>query len=304
MSLVQAYFLHNVNVKMLTKSKAVSVSLPTWEANVAYEEGKPWVIGKMECGYPRFFVHPIIQELAKEVVLRHGKPETETAMLFPSPKTARVCYSFFLSRLSSTESSKVRLIDLAPPSQTDIESLTVTSLLSGVIFPKEYGPIAKQVWQHTGSGISSRRGEFCLDALRDGFLQEKKDIGSETISQRICKGPRRYQGKDSVNDLVRGTGPQPIAQTSITTANSSQEGREFAQFIEERFGRNLSTSLSHQAKLAVRKRIAGVLTADVDLSEALQKTAGGRQNSGVGRVRCLYLSDRHERNLQYTSNAT
>ena len=147
------------------------MSLPTWKANVAYEEGEPWVIDKMQCGYPRFFVHPIIQELAKEVVLRHGWPETEIAMLFPSPKTARTCYSFFLSRLSGAESNNVRLIDLAPPSHTDLQSPTVTSLLSGVIYPKEYGPIAKQVWQHSGSGISSRRGEFCLDALRDGFLQ-------------------------------------------------------------------------------------------------------------------------------------
>lgn len=230
----------------------------------------------MQCGYPRFFVHPIIQDLAKEVVSRHGRPETETAMLFPSPKTARTCYSFFLSRLPGTESQKVRQVDLAPPSHTDTDSPTVTSPLSGVIFPKEHGPIAKQVWQHTGSGISSRRGEFCLDALRDGFLQEKKDLGLEPTSQRICKGPRRYQGKDSVTELVRGTGSQPLTPNPAVPTSGSQEGREYAQFIEERFGRNLNISLSQQAKVAVRKRIAGVLTANVDLSEALEKTGEGR----------------------------
>ncbi|KAH8428908.1 cystathionine gamma-synthase [Aspergillus melleus] len=266
---------------------AVSVSLPTWKDNVAYEEGEPWLVSKMQCGYPRFFVHPIIQELAREVVLRHGKPDTETVMLFPSPKTARVCYSFFLSRLSSTESQKVRIVDLAPPSHPETESPTVTSHLSGVIFPKEYAPIAKQVWQHTGSGISSRRGEFCLGALRDGFLQEKKDIGLETTTPRMCKGPRRYQGKDSATELAQRRGSQPTTTTTTSPAatNGSQEGREYAQFIEERFGRNLSISLSQQAKLAVRKRIAGVLTADVDLSEALQKSAG------TGRVAGLSESD-------------
>jgi cystathionine gamma-synthase len=35
-------------------TQAVSVSLPTWSANVAYEEGEDWVITKMETGYPRY----------------------------------------------------------------------------------------------------------------------------------------------------------------------------------------------------------------------------------------------------------
>lgn len=39
---------------MLMLHKAVSVSLPTWKANVGYEEGEDWVLGKMKTGYPRF----------------------------------------------------------------------------------------------------------------------------------------------------------------------------------------------------------------------------------------------------------
>lgn len=35
------------------ENHAVSVSLPTWEANVAYEEGESWVIDRLEAGYPR-----------------------------------------------------------------------------------------------------------------------------------------------------------------------------------------------------------------------------------------------------------
>ena len=34
--------------------QAVSVSLPTWQSNVAYEEGEKWVVEKMQCGYPRY----------------------------------------------------------------------------------------------------------------------------------------------------------------------------------------------------------------------------------------------------------
>jgi cystathionine gamma-synthase len=36
--------------------QAVSVSLPTWRANVGYEEGEEWVISKMKTGYPRYVV--------------------------------------------------------------------------------------------------------------------------------------------------------------------------------------------------------------------------------------------------------
>ena len=32
---------------------AVSVTLPTWKSNVAYEEGEDWVHSKLKSGYPR-----------------------------------------------------------------------------------------------------------------------------------------------------------------------------------------------------------------------------------------------------------
>ena len=42
---------------------ALSVSLPTWDDNVAWAEGDPAVIDKMATGYPRSFVHPQIQKV-------------------------------------------------------------------------------------------------------------------------------------------------------------------------------------------------------------------------------------------------
>lgn len=258
---------------MLTEEKAVSVSLPTWEANVAYEEGKEWLAKKMQCGYPRFFVHPIIQNLAREILHHHGDIETESSTLFPSPKAARICYSFLLSRIYPEESSKVRIVNFVPSSRTEAESPTITSNLACVIYPKEYAPIAKQVWQHSGTGVSSRRAEFCLRALEDNFLvEENRQAMADEAAQRPCKGPRRYQSKGSVSGLPRGAGSHAATPNS-SEVNGTQDGREYAQFIEERFGRNLSTSLADQAKLAVRRRIAGVMTADVELSEALEKAS-------------------------------
>jgi cystathionine gamma-synthase len=103
---------------------------------------------------------------------------------------------------------------------------------------------------------------------------EKKSTAADATSQKFCKGPRRYQGRGSTNGNGKGT-----------STTQRQDGRESVQFIEERFGRNLSTSLASQAKIAVRRRIAGVLTEDVELSEALEKT------SEQGRIAGLNESD-------------
>lgn len=47
---------------------AISVSLPTWEDNVGYEEADPRVVNKMETGYPRFFIHRSIQKVSQSVL--------------------------------------------------------------------------------------------------------------------------------------------------------------------------------------------------------------------------------------------
>ncbi|RHZ53069.1 cystathionine gamma-synthase [Aspergillus thermomutatus] len=238
----------------------------------------------MKCGYPRFFIHPIIHELAKEVVKLCGNTETEAATLFPSPKTASLCRSFILSRIPSQESQRIRIVNFVPAPHTESRPQTIRSPLSCVIYPTEYASIAKQVWQHSGNGISSRRGEFCLSALRDGFLVEDKEPAQiDQSSQKFYKGPRRYQGR--ANGIVRGGAIHASAPDLLTENTETQDGREYVQFIEERFGRNLSVSLADQAKQAVRRRISGVLTADVDLSEALEET------SGEGRVAGLTDSD-------------
>ena len=211
----------------------------------------------MQCGYPRFFVHPIIQKLVLEVLRRHGNPDVETATAFPSVKTARVCSAFLLQRSPPEVHFKIRLVNFVPSSHA-ATTTAVTPRLSCIIYPKEFWPIVKQVWMHTGNGISSRCAEFCLGALEDGFLvKEGKNDGTPS-SQRFCKGPRRYRARE--------TG-------ATNHASTTEDGREYAQFIEERFGRNLSTSLADKAKLAVRRRISGVLTADVELNEALEKSS-------------------------------
>ena len=43
---------------------AISVSLPTWQDNFDYVNGKPRVLSKMKSGYPRFKVHYLIAQVS------------------------------------------------------------------------------------------------------------------------------------------------------------------------------------------------------------------------------------------------
>ncbi|KAK2757849.1 hypothetical protein FQN54_004255 [Arachnomyces sp. PD_36] len=267
---------------------AVSVSLPTWKANVGYEEGQEWVVSKMKIGYPRFFVHESIQKLADEIIRRFGDPAQEAATLFPSRTTATVCQHFISSKVPLEEVQKIRVINFVMPPQLCAahqkadKMFDITSKLSCVLYPKEYAGIAKQVWQHTGSGISSRRSEFCQKALEDGYLVEDTKVEADGLKSRgFCKGPKRYQKNGSLDGISRP--PPAVAGNGETGSadNARPEGREYAQFIEERFGRNLSTSFAENAKVAVRRRIAGSLTANVDLNEALETEASDTRISGL-----------------------
>lgn len=49
---------------------AISVSLPTWDDNVGYEEGAKRVMDAMVIGYPRFFIHLSIQKVRPQVSIQ------------------------------------------------------------------------------------------------------------------------------------------------------------------------------------------------------------------------------------------
>ncbi len=222
-------------------------------------------------GSPRFFIHLIIQELEEEVLSRYGR-DGEKTMLFPSHATATRCQQFLLDKEPSLTFNNVRLIALIPSVQGNVivqETQTATSDLFAVLFPSQCSTLAKQMWQHSGDGISSRRGEFCLKALREGILHREGDQSlPNPIQARTCKGPRRYQKRESLNGTEHGNGDFSVQHSSHTILG--HEGKEYSQFVEERFGRNLNADLAAKAKLAIRRRIAGCLTDDEELEKALE----------------------------------
>jgi cystathionine gamma-synthase len=200
----------------------------------------------------RFYIYKTIEGLANALLERHGRPG-ERAMLFPSPVSANRCISFFRKQAPHLGEREVRILNLESTADEKEKLKYASPRISAVLFPGEHWPIAKTYWQHTGDGVSSRRAEYCLELFKAGLLTEKKDE-----AHSICKGPRRYWDKKRLS-------------TDLTPAvNGNSEAQDSKQFIEERFGRNLEVQFAEKAKLAVKRRIAGSLTADVPLEDALE----------------------------------
>ncbi|KAF7549211.1 hypothetical protein G7Z17_g6553 [Cylindrodendrum hubeiense] len=240
---------------------AVSVSLPTWKSNVGYEEGEEWVIGRLTTGYPRFFVHKIIAAFAEDIVSRHGRPGQQ-AMLFPTPKVARRCLDFVRQRVSPELSRQLGVIDLALDTSKDLSALLkkLAPTVSAVVFPEEVFSVAKQYWQHTGDGTSSRRAEFCHGLFQDHLLVPTAGAhAAHEAPGRPFRGPKRYQRPGSIDGV-------PPATPRTSSPKEPEESLESSQFLEERFGRNLNLSMVERAKSAIRRRIAGALAHEVDLN--------------------------------------
>lgn len=223
----------------------------------------------MKCGYPRFFIHPHIQKLASSIVARHGSIDTEKAMLFPSKRSAARCVEFMLEQKPGLDQSKVRILEFVPhPDRLPADAAKkVLPRLCAVVYPAELWPTAKTYWQHSGDGIQSRRGEFCQKAFDDGTMVERSTLRQSP--PRMTKGPKRYQRNVSVDH--NGT----IPNSTYTHDENSQNNpsvSESAQFVEERFGRNLNLEFAAQAKLAIRHRIAGSLTQNVELHDLASQT--------------------------------
>ena len=67
---------------------AVSVSLPRWEDVVGYEEKKPEVMARLQSGYPRFVIHPLVREVAQRL------GGSEWSLPFPSARVAQMCADY------------------------------------------------------------------------------------------------------------------------------------------------------------------------------------------------------------------
>ncbi|KAH9054840.1 PLP-dependent transferase [Lactarius vividus] len=204
---------------------AISVSLPTWGDNVGYEEGEARVINAMQTGYPRFFINLDIRKLSTLLEQKFGTP-SESSLLFPSRKSAEACRAFLAAR--------------------DVLARVVQHCISDrlciflVLFPRDQFSTAKQFWQHTGLGISSRLATRCLSALAS------TSSPTSSTPPHLKLGAHRHYASSKP---AREPPAEPL-------------GTDQSVYLEQRYGRNLDVAAAELAKAAMRRRIAGVLVRD------------------------------------------
>lgn len=193
-------------------------------------------------------------------------------MIFPSLRVAERCMAFIQQRTETFPAPSIRIMEFTCASLR--EAFAVWGGLSSIIFPAEEFAIAKQFWQHTGDGISSRRAEFCLNAYEEAVLSDKNSaaVPSSSPPSRVSKGPKRYS---RLPQEYRSPAPVPVSVSKVDT------GVDSSQYVEERFGRNLDSAFIDSAKLAIRRRIAGTLKSNVGLQDAMGLSSeGGRLSEG------------------------
>lgn len=248
----------------------MSVSLPTWQANIGYEEGQDWVMGRMVTGYPRFFIHRSIDAFARDVAAAFGRPDQQ-AMLFATASAARRCLKFMRQRVSPQVFERLSVVDLALDTSKDISPLLkqLSPTISGVLFPQASFSVAKQYWQHTGDGVSSRRAEFSHELFKHGQLIAIKEEQSHTPPEKLIRGPKRYS-RTAAAGGARTNGSEARA---VSSSENPEEASESFRFLEERFGRNLDLTQVAKAKSAIRRRIAGSLSGEADMNDESKSQA-------------------------------
>ncbi|KDN52091.1 PLP-dependent transferase [Tilletiaria anomala UBC 951] len=313
---------------------AVSVSLPTWQDNIDYEEGR--LTDVMETGYPRFFIHRSIQKLAAHLESKFAKPD-ESSLLVPTAKIADSCRDFMQSHhakmFSGTTppSLPVRIVRfcLLPPTdspplasgafedqvaeerenaQADPCSALNTVKIYIILFPKEFFPLAKAYWQHTGDGISSRMAERCLYLIQESRKpgQANANTGAGNAQPISPTYPRPHfrnrhyaRGKstipsDNIDPPSLANSTASLRDLDLSLPDESMSPDQ-SVYVEERYGRNLTLTSATRAKRALRRRIAGTLLADrasfightdggcsADYEETADPEAGETTRSGTG----------------------
>jgi cystathionine gamma-synthase len=155
--------------------------------------------------------------------------QSERSLLFPSRKTAEACRTFLAARDVSA-----RVVQ-----HCISESLSVFL----VLFPEGKFSIAKQFWQHTGFGVSSRLATHILATLASSAASP---LPSPTRTKPMAH--RHYSAK------------MPRLPSSSNGAEPLEADQ--AVYLEQRYGRNLDVAAVTLAKRALRRRIAGVLVRD------------------------------------------
>ena len=125
---------------------ATSVSLPTWQDVLRYEEKDPEVIGALRSGYPRFFHHSALRKLNQKAEEQHAK-SGERALVFPSAASAARCGQF----IEGDGASSLRCENIGYAD------------LTALLMPSASFESAFMYLRHSGELVSSRLAQAALE---------------------------------------------------------------------------------------------------------------------------------------------
>ena len=143
---------------------AVSVALPRWRDVVAYEEKDPACRDALKTVYPRFGLHPLLQELAAAI-------QSDGFTSWPYPTDA------------AAAAARAHCLRKAPGATTEIQSVAGLPCLRADAVAT---PHARAFWQHCGLGASSRLAAIALgreSAPAPGLADEART----TIRRRLAR---------------------------------------------------------------------------------------------------------------------
>jgi cystathionine gamma-synthase len=140
--------------------------LPTWNSILGYELGDSAIVSRMKMGYPRFFLHPKVVELFNTVNKPDGYTDT---LLFLNAGAATAAREYLSSNGQKVLSDMIMINEYK---------------FFGVFFNQK--AIAKEFWQHTGLGISSRFAEAVLTAKDCKTLVKNDAVVKQVLKKRIA----------------------------------------------------------------------------------------------------------------------
>ncbi|NQU09444.1 PLP-dependent transferase [bacterium] len=136
---------------------AVSMALPRWQDVAGYEEKLPAVLDRLVSGYPRFLVHPLVEQVARR--LGGARP----CLPFPSRRAAELAAAY----VQRTEGQTSQVVS--------------ADGLDGVVTTAAGALALRAFWQYTGLIVSSRQAEAFLagaaatpdaDAIRQSLRRQ------------------------------------------------------------------------------------------------------------------------------------
>ena len=157
------------------------MALPRWQDVVGYEEKKPEVVNALTSGYPRFFIHEQVRELARQI--GDGRP----CLPFPSLRAARLCAEF-IERTSGEQAKVVAFRGI-----------------HGVVTSEAGTAALRAFWQHTGLIVSTRQAEAHLAGRGPVADDDGRAPVLATATRRVLRlrGRRRVPGPDRHGRPVR-----------------------------------------------------------------------------------------------------